>query len=397
MAADNTLLNPGSGGETIRSLGDAGGLNWPVGVSAYATTISAGANVLQIVDITHGMPVQPQTGSTWAVTGAFWQATQPVSIAATVAVSAASLPLPAGAATAANQATGNTSLASIDGKLPALVGGAVPVSLPGGLATSAGQASIITALGSIGGTVAVSNFPGTQAVSAASLPLPTGASTEATLSTLNAKVTAVNTGAVVLAAGAAKVGVFTTDQTTHGTTDLVAADITKVAGATVATGHGTASGAIRVELPTDGTGVVGFSQALDATNDAIRTVAVVGHLRDASGTDLTVLRARVTVSGTTATQLVAAVTSKQILVLGYSVQVQASGTPVFNFQDNAGSPVVLSRTWQLDQSGAVGPNGLAFAASPQGCGVGPTTAGQALMVKLSAAVSTVVEATYVVY
>src|SRR5690242_3260117 len=37
---------------------------------------------------------------------------------ATQPISAASLPLPSGAATAANQATANTSLASIDGKIP---------------------------------------------------------------------------------------------------------------------------------------------------------------------------------------------------------------------------------------------------------------------------------------
>jgi hypothetical protein len=43
-------------------------------------------------------------------------------------------------------------------------------------------------------------------VSAASLPLPSGASTEVTLAALSAKVTAVNTGAVVLAAGAAAIG-----------------------------------------------------------------------------------------------------------------------------------------------------------------------------------------------
>lgn len=43
------------------------------------------------------------------VTGTFWQATQPVS--------AASLPLPTGAATDTKQDTGNTSLSSIDGKL----------------------------------------------------------------------------------------------------------------------------------------------------------------------------------------------------------------------------------------------------------------------------------------
>jgi hypothetical protein len=39
---------------------------------------------------------------------------------------------PVGGATAANQATGNASLASVDGKLPTLVGGRVPVVLPAG-------------------------------------------------------------------------------------------------------------------------------------------------------------------------------------------------------------------------------------------------------------------------
>lgn len=56
--------------------------------------------------------------------------TQPVSGTfwqATQPVSAASLPLPTGAATAAKQDTGNTSLSNIDGKLPALSGGRVPV------------------------------------------------------------------------------------------------------------------------------------------------------------------------------------------------------------------------------------------------------------------------------
>lgn len=36
-------------------------------------------------------------------------------------------------------------------------------------------------------------------------------------------------------------------------------NVAQVAGASVATGHGTASGAIRVELPTDGTGIVGLA------------------------------------------------------------------------------------------------------------------------------------------
>jgi len=80
--------------------------------------------------------VQVSSAPTTAVTGTFWQATQPVSgpltdtelratdvpvsgtfWQATQPVSAAALPLPASAATDAKQDTGNASLASIDGKL----------------------------------------------------------------------------------------------------------------------------------------------------------------------------------------------------------------------------------------------------------------------------------------
>ena len=139
--------------------------------------------------------------------------------------------LPTGAATAADQATGNASLASIDSKLtsPLAVTGpltdtqlrasAVPVSLaasplPTGAATAANQVTEIASLASIdskltspltvtgpltdtqlrASAVAVSGpLTDTQlrasavAVSAASLPLPTGAATETTLSAINTK------------------------------------------------------------------------------------------------------------------------------------------------------------------------------------------------------------------
>ena len=64
---------------------------------------------------------------------------------------------------------------------------------------------------SIASAVAVTGtfFQATQPVSAASLPLPSDASTETTLSTLNGKVTACNTGAVVLATGSATIGAVT--------------------------------------------------------------------------------------------------------------------------------------------------------------------------------------------
>ena len=114
-----------------------------------------------------------------AVTGTFWQATQPIS--------AASLPLPAGAATAAIQ----TSILSALGT-PLQAGGTVSISgttavsasslpLPSGASTASLQNSILTALGSpmqqSGGSVSIS---GTVPVSATSLPLPTGAAQDGT-------------------------------------------------------------------------------------------------------------------------------------------------------------------------------------------------------------------------
>lgn len=106
--ADNTVLSAAVGtGDTVRDLEDASTVKWPVGVVCYATTVSAGANVLQVVQLTAGLPVQPQTGSTWAI-------------------SAASLPLPTGAAT-------ESTLSAINTKLPALgqalAGSSVPVVL----------------------------------------------------------------------------------------------------------------------------------------------------------------------------------------------------------------------------------------------------------------------------
>lgn len=65
MAADNISLNAGSGGANLRTLADSTGLEWPVGVATYATTVSAGANVLQVVTPSAGLPVQQQ--GTWTV------------------------------------------------------------------------------------------------------------------------------------------------------------------------------------------------------------------------------------------------------------------------------------------------------------------------------------------
>lgn len=67
-----------------------------------------------------------------------------------------------------------------------------------------------------------SNF--TQPISAASLPLPTGAASETTLSALNGKVTACNTGAVTISAalpaGTNNIGTVDTATPTNGATEL---------------------------------------------------------------------------------------------------------------------------------------------------------------------------------
>jgi hypothetical protein len=132
-----------------------------------------------------------------AVTVSNFPATQPVS--------AVALPLPAGAATEATLAT-RLAEATFTARTPTLGQKtatasspvvlasdqpALPVSDGGGSLTVDGAVSVsgsVTVSDGAGsltvdGAVSVSNFPATQPVSAAALPLPAGAATEATLAT----------------------------------------------------------------------------------------------------------------------------------------------------------------------------------------------------------------------
>lgn len=127
--------------------------------------------------------------------------------------------LPTGAATAGNQTTQSTSLNSLDTKTPTLgqktMAGsrpvalssdqsAIPTKLQDGTGNSLGSTSgslnvnLTNAAVSIqGGNTTALKVDGsavTQPVSAIALPLPAGASTEATLSTINTKVTTTTNG-----------------------------------------------------------------------------------------------------------------------------------------------------------------------------------------------------------
>ncbi|WP_298167963.1 hypothetical protein [Novosphingobium sp.] len=100
----------------------------------------------------------------------------------TQAVSAVSLPLPTGAATAANQSATNAALGTLSAQLPATLGQkTMAQSLPVTLASDT------SALG-----VTVGNFPATQTVTATSLPLPAGAATAANQTSGNTSLAAIS-------------------------------------------------------------------------------------------------------------------------------------------------------------------------------------------------------------
>ena len=123
-------------------------------------------------------------------------------------ISAAALPLPTSAATSALQTTGNTSVASIDTKTPALASGRVPV-----------DGSGVTQ--PVSGAVSVSNFPATQPVSLAVAP------TTPVTGTFYQATQPVSAAALPLPAGAATVA----KQPALGTAGTPSADVISVQGA----------------------------------------------------------------------------------------------------------------------------------------------------------------------
>lgn len=190
----------------------------PVSAASLPLPTGASTSALQTTGNTSLASIDSKTPS-------FGQAimtlSSPVVIASdqsTIPVSASTLPLPAGAATSALQTTGNTSLSSIDGKTPtvgqktmaasspvviasdqtAVAISAASLPLPTGAATettlAAASAKLPATLGQKTMTaslaVVVASDQTAVPISAASLPLPTGAATETTLAAASAKLPA---------------------------------------------------------------------------------------------------------------------------------------------------------------------------------------------------------------
>ena len=166
----------------------------PSGASTSAAQTTANATLATIASNTANAGTPTVSGtvavsnfpSSQAVTGTFWPATQPVS--------ASSLPLPTGAATAANQSTMITTLSAIDAGIPTSLG----------QNTMANSMSVALASDQSALPVTGAFFQATQPVSAASLPLPTGAATAANQSTMISSLSTIATNTTGVATASAQ-------------------------------------------------------------------------------------------------------------------------------------------------------------------------------------------------
>lgn len=148
--------------------GSSSGTEYTEGVD----TVAGGEGTLVLADNGSGVGISLQMAGTDLLVSLGGESVTVDGSGVTQPVSAASLPLPTGASTSALQTSGNALLTTIDADTSTLA--AVD------FATQTTLASLLTELG------LKADLTETQPVSAASLPLPSGAATEATLSTIDA-------------------------------------------------------------------------------------------------------------------------------------------------------------------------------------------------------------------
>lgn len=223
---------------------------------ALGTAGTASVDVLTVQGIA-AMTALKVDGSavTQPVSGTFWQATQPVNGTVTANIgTSGSLMLDATGAKL-NIAQG----AALGSNTGPMIQGSVTTAAP---TYTAGQVSPFSL--TVAGALRVDNSGVTQPISAASLPLPSGASTEATLSTLNGKVTACNTGAVVISSGTV-------------TTVSTVTSLTQFNGNAIDTNSGVKSaGTLRVVLATDQPALTNKLLVTPDANSAVNIAQLAG-------------------------------------------------------------------------------------------------------------------------
>lgn len=398
-----TIDNPGDiGGGTQYSDGDANAD--PTGTVAMGTD---GTNIYAVATDTSGhLQVDVVSAPTTTVTGTV-SVNEPVSIddnGGSITVDASSLPLPTGASTSANQTTIIGHLDGVEGLLTT-IDSDTSVLAATDFATEAKQDDIITAIGAIPGgggtqyddgdavatptgtvalgfdgtnvqaiatdssgnlqtevtnTVTVDGSGVTQPVSAASLPLPTGAATSANQTTLIGHVDGIEGLLTTIDADTGNLPTIETN-TDYGTV----------------TGGGTETGALRVTVANNSTGVLsvddnGGSLTVDGTVAATQSGTwdigtVTSITNDVSIDDG---GNSITVDGTVTANLSAtdnavldsideAVSSKQITGINHGVTtVTTAGTDVALAGSTACKRVTIQA--QTDNTGviAVGGSGV---------------------------------------
>lgn len=216
----------------------------------------------------------------------------------------------------------------------------VPVSLPSGLATASGQTAILDELEailtrleatltvtgnvSVSGSVSVSNLPATQAVSLLSVPLPTGAATSAkqdtciaSLSSIDGKIVACNTGAVTVSTCALPTGAATAVKQDTGNASIASLDGKVTAcntGACVISSSALPTGASTSALQTtcnasltsiDGKIVACNTGACVISSSALPTGASTSAKQDTGNTSLSSIDGKITACNTGAVTVAA--------------------------------------------------------------------------------------------
>lgn len=212
----------------------------------YLVTSDAAA-----IGASNALHVQPGTGASWAVTGPL---TDTQLRASAVPVSLASIPLGTDAATATKQDSQTTYLATLAGAVSGTEVQVDVVSLPTVTIQDGGGSITVDGTVAVSGSVAVTNAgtfavqaaqSGTWSVEVASSALPTGAATsakqdtiitslssidghvdgiEGSLTSIDAKIAACNTGAVVVASSALPTGAATAARQDTGNASLSSID-----------------------------------------------------------------------------------------------------------------------------------------------------------------------------
>lgn len=327
------------------------------------------------------------TGGTITVT---FEGTSPVNVIGTVPVSVSSVPLPTGAATSALQTTGNTSLSSIDTKVPALgqalAASSVPIVLTASQLTTLTPPAAITGFALEAGNLAtiLARTPALgQALAAASTPVVLTAIQLTTL-TPPAAITgfALESGNIATLAGGVTSSVYQNN-------------VKQINGVVPLMGNGTSgTGAQRNSLSSDNTGIANWGHG--ATGSAVPVGATyLGGNGTGNLTGLTICDNSQFLDMTTATttQIVALASSQKVRVCSFDME--SNGTTTAKFVYGTGSNCGTGTT----QLGPIW-DWTAQSGIARGSGIGQlfaTIASNALCVTNSAAVNLHVWVSYTVY